>query len=148
MKNSNSIYEGIFANRIPYKNRPVKELLPTVSKLGIMSKPGNITAIAGSINFARDIDASRPSSSTAYQKPARWAADTEVETTALPKEARSQRLEYDFDKVTIQRGKDSYKKEDLIYWYNRLTGLEVPSNFSRPHLEQLHAELDINRGKK
>lgn len=142
------IYQDLFANRIPYKTRQIKELLPLVSKLGIMAESGKIEEIAGSINFNQNIDASRPSRSTEYRKPGKWATDAEVETSAIPKEVHSNRLEYDFAKVLNRRGKDSYNIQELIFWYQRLTGFDLPSNITRDRLEALHKDLDINRGKQ
>lgn len=142
------VYSQLFANKNAYSTRKVKPHSPVVSKLGIMEKPGKIQALTGSLNFARKIDASKPSLATMYTKPSsRVTNDTEIDTTPIPKNAKQSRSEYDYDKVLAQRGKDSYNKAELIFWYHYFTGITPPRGLSQARLRELHAELDVNKGK-
>lgn len=142
------VYGALFETKSPYKRIKVKEHLATVSRLGIMSRPGKVEVIKGSVNFGKSVALTKRERGPIFKKPTETARDGEIDTTPIPKTAYTAQIEYDFSRVVRKGRRGAYTIPELTFWYEHFTGEKLPTKYmNRDTLVTLHEQLPINKGK-
>jgi hypothetical protein len=138
------VYYGLFQNNPRYGASQVKEVPPTVSKLGIMKSAGTVPAIRGSINFGKSISAAKPSQSSVYKVPTKVAGIDSITEMAIPRSAISV-SEFDTTRLT---GRTKYTVVELTEWYERFTGMKPEKQSHTQLAAAVLAKYNEQTGKK